>query len=264
LRRKLIIGGALAALLALGGVAYAATALNKYSAALKFSSSKPGSSAKPAALGYTETLMASNLTSSKVAAPLVNIKTTIYGMKANLKDFKTCSEKTIETGPKYNLNCPSGSEVASGFVNAELGGPSLSKSAAVACNPDLVVYNGGGGKEFYFFTAPSPTACHGLTTGSTLPYVGTVAQSGKNLVMNVPLPPDVSTKVANLKDEYGSLIKESINVKALSTKVHGKTVYSQESVACKGGKRPFSVAFTAVQSASSPKVTQTTTGSAKC
>jgi hypothetical protein len=264
LRRKLIIGGALAALLALGGVAYAASAINKYGATIKFSSSKPGSSAKPVPLTYTETLTASNVDSSKVAAPLVNIKTTIYGMTSNLKDFKTCPEKTIEKGPKYNAACPKGSEVAAGFVNSELGSSTLSKSAAVACNPDLAVYNGGGGKEFYFFTAPSPTSCHGLTTGATLPYTGTVSQSGKNLVINVPLPPDVSTKVANLSGEYGSLIKESIKVTALSTKVHGKTVYSQQSVACSGSKRPYSVAFTAVENTSSPKVTQTVKGSAKC
>jgi hypothetical protein len=134
----------------------------------------------------------------------------------------------------------------------------------VACNPDLVVYNGGGGKEFYFFTAPTPTACHGLTTGATAPYTGTVAQSGKNLIINVPLPPDVSTKVAGISGEYGSLIKETIKVSALSTKVHGKTVYSQASVACQGGKRPYSVSFTAVANTSSPKVTQTVKGSAKC
>jgi hypothetical protein len=264
LRRKLIIGGALAALCALAGVAYASTALNNYSAKIAFSSSKPGSAAKPVPLSYTETLTANNPDSSKVAAPLVDIKTTIYGMTSNLKDFKTCSEATIEKGPKYNANCPKGSEVASGFVNSELGGPTLAKSAAVACNPDLAIYNGGGNKEFYFFTAPSPRSCNGLTTGATLPYVGTVAKSGKNLVINVPLPPDVSTKVANIPDEYGSLIKESIRVTALSTKVHGKTVYSQQSVACSGSKRPYSVAFTAVASASSPKVTQTVKGSAKC
>jgi hypothetical protein len=264
LRRKLIIGGALAAVLAVAGVAYAATALNKYGATITFSSSKPGTSAKPIGISYNETLTASNVDSSKVAAPLVNIKTTIYGMVQNLKDFKVCPLATIEKGPKYNLNCPKGSEVGMGFVNAELGTATLSKSTAVACNPDLVVYNGGGGKEFYFFTAPSPTACHGLTTGATAPYVGTVAQSGKNLVTNVPLPPDVSTKVAGISGEYGSLIKETIKVTALSTKVHGKTVFSQASVACKGGKRPYSVAFTAVNNTSSPKVTQTTTGSAKC
>jgi len=264
LRRKLIIGGALAALLALGGVAYAATALNKYGATIKFSSSKPGTAAKPVPLTYTETLTASNVDSSKVAAPLVDIKTTIYGMTSNLKDFKTCSISTISTGPKYNEACPKGSEVGVGTVNSELGTDTLSKTTAVACNPDLAVYNGGGNKEFYFFTAPSPTSCHGLTTGQTAPYVGTVSKSGKNLVINVPLPPDVSTKVANIPGEYGSLIKETIKVTALSTKVKGKTVYSQDSVACSGSKRPYSVAFTAVENTSSPKVTQTVKGSAKC
>jgi hypothetical protein len=264
LRRKLIIGGALAAVLAVAGVAYAGAALNKYGATIAFSTSKPGTAAKPVPMTYTETLTAQNVDSSKVAAPLLNIKTTIYGMVANLKDFKVCPLATIEKLPKYNLNCPSGSEVAVGKVNSELGTATLSKTTAVACNPDLVVYNGGGGKEFYFFTAPSPTSCHGLTTGATLPYVGTVAKSGKNMVLNVPLPPDVSTKVAGIPGEYGSLIKETIKVTALSTKVHGKTVYSQESVACSGGKRPYSVAFTAVQSTSSPKVTQSVSGSAKC
>jgi hypothetical protein len=221
-------------------------------------------------IGYTETLQAANAVSSKVAAPLVNIKTTIYGLVSNLKDFKTCPESTF-TKPPYNKACPKGSEVGTGVVNSFLGNSSLLKmnqppknTNPLPCNPDLVVYNGGGGKEWYFFTASSATQCSGLTTGATAPYPGTVAQSGKNLVINVPLPPDVSTAVAGTQGFYGSLIKESIKVTPEATKVHGKTVYSQASVACKGGKRPYSVAFTAVATASSPKVTQTVTGSAKC
>lgn len=264
MRRKLIIGTALVAVLALVSAAYATAPINKYGATFKFSTTKAGTKAKPVALSYTETLTAANVDSSKVAAPLTNIKTTLYGMVSNLKDFPTCSEAKIEKGPKYNLNCPKGSLVATGKVNSELGTSTLSKSTAVACNPDLVVYNGGGNKEFYFFTAPSPTACHGLTTGATLPYTGTVQQSGKNLVINVPLPPDVSTKVANISGEYGSLIKETLTVKATSTKKNGKTVWSQESVACQGKKRPYTVAFTAEQNTSSPKVTQSVKGSGKC
>ncbi len=151
--------------------------------------------------------------------------------------------------------------MAFGKVNSELGTSTpVEDHGELPCNPDLVVYNGGGDKEFYFFTAPTPTSCHGLTTGATAPYVGTVAKSGKNMVLNVPLPPDVSTKVAGIPGEYGSLIKETLKVTALSTKFHGKTVYSQESVACKGSKRPYSVAFTAEENTSSPKVTQTVNG----
>jgi len=148
-------------------------------------------------------------------------------------------------------------------ANDPIGGPTLA-APGTACNPDLAIYNGGGGTEWYFFTTPNATACAGLTTGQTLPYPGKVSQSGKNLVINVPLPPDVSTKVANHANLYGSLIKETVITKALSIKVHGKTVYSTESVACKGSSRPYSVAFTAVPSAGAKGVTQTVKGSAKC
>jgi hypothetical protein len=262
LRRKLIIGATVVAALVAVSVAYAAT-LNTYTAKLTFTSSKPGTAAKPVPLSYTESLSASNATSGKVAAPLIDIKTTIYGMKANLKDFPTCSAAKIETAPKYNLNCPKGSEVATGTVNSKLGGPTLA-APGTACNPDLAIYNGGGNTEWYFFTAPSATACGGLTTGQTAPYPGKVSQSGKNMVINVPLPPDVSTKVANHTNLYGSLVKETLQVKVLSTKVKGKTVYSQESVACQGSKRPYSVTYTAVPAAGSPGVTETVKGSAKC
>lgn len=263
MRRKLIIGTALMAVLVGASVAYAAT-LNKYGAVVKFSTTKPGTAAKPVPLSYTETLTAANVTSGKVAAPLINLKTTIYGAQSNLKDFPTCSFATILKGPKFNLNCPKGSEVATGQVHSFLGGPTLAAASAGPCNPGLAVYNGGGGKEWYFFTAVG-TQCGALHTGDTNPYPGTVTQSGKNMVINVPLPPFVSTAVAGHTGLIGSLVKETVTVKATSTKVKGKTVWSQESVACQGNKRPYSVAFTAVgEPAGKPKVTNSVPGSAKC
>jgi hypothetical protein len=262
LRRKLIISTALIAVLVGASVAYAAT-LNNYTATVAFTSSKPGTPKKPVAIGYTEQLGASNATPGKVAAPLVDIKTTVYGLVSNLKDFKTCSYATILKGPKFNANCPKGSEVATGAVVSALGGPALT-APGTSCKPDLAVYNAGGGKEWFFFTAASATQCGGLTTGQTAPYPGTVKQSGKNLVIDVPLPSFVSTAVAGHTGLYGSLIHETLKIGVLSTKVKGKTVYSQASVACKGNKRPYSVAFTAVPAAGSPGVTVTKTGSAKC
>jgi hypothetical protein len=262
LRRKLIICTALVVVLVGASVAYAAT-LNNYTAKLTFTSTKAGTKAKPVPIGYTETLTAANATPGKVAAPLVDIKTTMYGVVSNLKDFPTCSYTKIYTPPKYNLNCPKGSEVATGKVNSELGGPTLLAADAGPCNPDLVVYNAGGGKEWYFFTAVG-TQCGSLHTGSTKPYPGTVKQSGKNLVINVPLPSFVSTAVAGQEDLYGSLTKEVVTTKPLSIKVHGKKVYSQVSVACKGKTRPYSVSFTAVPAAGSPGVMGSKSGSAKC
>lgn len=260
MRRFLIIGTAMA-VLAGAAVAYAAT-LNKYTATVTFTSSKPGSKSKPVAIGFTEKLGASNATSGKVAAPLVDIKTTIYGAVSNLKKLPVCSSTKIDTGPKFNTACPKGSEVGTGSVQARLGGPSLTAPGA-PCDPGLVIYNGGGGKEWYFFTAVG-TQCGSLHTGQTAPYPGTVKQVGKNLVLDVPLPPDVSTKVAGQTGLYGSLIQETVSIKSLTEKIKGKNVPAMAAVACKGGKRPWTVAFTAVPAAGSPGVTQSISGSDKC
>lgn len=269
MRRKFIISATVIVALVAASVAYAST-LNNYTAKLSFTSTKAGTKAKPVEIGYTESLTAANSDSSKIAAPLVNIKTTIYGLVSNLSDFKTC-KKSVFKKPPYNQACPKGSEVASGVVNSFLGNPSLEKTNQppngtnpLPCNPDIAVYNAGGGKEWYFFTAASATQCSGLQTGATAPYPGTVKQVGKNLVINVPLPPDVSTAVAGTQNFYGSLVKQVIKVTPESTKVHGKTVFSQASVACMGNKRPYSVTFTAVPKAGAKGQSSTVKGSAKC
>lgn len=262
MKRRIIIVGTVVAALAGAAIAYGAT-LNNYTANLKFTSSAAGSPSKPVSIGYTETLGASNATAGLVAAPLVNIKTTIYGLRSNLSKFPVCSFKTIDTGPKFNTACPKGSEVGSGQVHSFLGGTSLAQSGTFACNPGLVVYNGGGGKEWYFFTAAG-TACGTLHTGDTQPYPGTVKQVGKNLVLNVPLPSFVSTAVAGHTGLYGSLIKQVVKVKPATTKVKGKKYGALEAVACKGGKRPYSVTFTAVPGAGQPGQSATVSGSAKC
>ena len=104
MKRIIIIGTALCAL-AGATVAQAAT-LNNYTANVSFSTSKSGTPSKPVSLGYTENLTASNTTPGLVAAPLVDIKTKIYGLRSNLKSFKTCSFHTIDSPPKFNAACP--------------------------------------------------------------------------------------------------------------------------------------------------------------
>jgi hypothetical protein len=257
--RRFIIVCTAAAVMVGAAVAYAAT-LNKYSASVSLTSTKAGTPSKPVAVGLTENLSAKNVDSTKAAAVLVNIKTTVYGLISNASKFPTCSSATIDSPPKYDAACPKAAEVATGSVNALLGDPTLSLSNRIKCDPGLDVWNGGHGKLWFFFTASSPTQCAGLTTGATAPYPGTVKQSGKNLVINVPLPAYVSTMVANHANFYGSLISQKLVWKKSTFK--GKPLYA--SIGCKGKKRPFSVAYTAVASASSPKVTQTVTGSAKC
>ncbi len=258
LRRFIIIGMALAMLVG-ASVAYAAS-LNTYTAKLTFSGK--GSKAKPAPLTFTENLAAANATAGSRAAPLIDIKTTIYGAVANPKGFPTCSDKVIlQKAPKlFNLNCNPKSEVATGQVHSLLGGPILTQAGG-PCNPGLVVYNGGGGKLWYFFTAAG-TACGGLHTGDTDPYPGTMKKSGPNLVLDVPLPSFVSTAVAGHQGLYGSLINQVVKFKKLTHKVKGKTVAFMTSVGCKGNKRPYSVSFTATTA--TQKETKVVKGSAPC
>jgi hypothetical protein len=257
LRRKITI---ITALCMLVGATAAYAALNTYSSAISFSKGA-GSKKKPVPVSFVQTYGASNADSSKAAAVLIDIKTSIYGLVADGKDFPTCSPSKMVT-QKSDSFCPKKSKFATGTVNALLGDPTLSKSNRVPCNPGIDVFNGGAGKLWFFFTAHSATQCAGLTTGQTAPYPGTVKQQGKFEVTDVPLPPDVSTKVANVKNFYGSLIKEVLHWAKITTTVKGKTVGANVSVACLNGKRPYKVAFTATDGHT--KETKTVTGSAKC
>ena len=126
------------------------------------------------------------------------------------------------------------------------------------------MYNAGKNTQAFFFTTtthtPNPAAytCAGLPTGATAPYDGHISYSGKWWIINVPLPPDISNKVANTPGLYGSLITETLLPVAA---VRG---YMQ-SVACSGHSRPFSITFTADAYAHRRRPeTQTVTGRAAC
>jgi hypothetical protein len=261
LRRIIILVTALAALVAASvAVAAGSTSTNSYTAKITFKPTKAGSKKKPVSVGFTETLTASNNTPGDRAAPLTDIKTSIYGLKSNSKHFPTCSG-TEMSAQKSDSFCPKKALVATGPVNSVLGDSTLT-GPGTPCNPFLHVWNGGHGTLWFFFTTGGQYQCAGLKTGATNAYAGHISQHGKYMVTDVPLPPDVSTSVANIPGFYGSLIKEVLTFKNLTTKVHGKKVGFNESVACKGKKRPYSVSFTA----QTPSGSQTSVvkGDAKC
>jgi hypothetical protein len=263
--KRLIVAGVALAVLVSAAAAYAA--FNSYTGSnLKFSPSKAGSKAKPVAMGEVETLQA-NAPSGDRAAPLIDIKTTIYGVRFNGKKFPTCTDAQIEANPaEYDAACPKGSEIGSGPVHALLGASTTPASAgSTPCNTVLHIYNGGANKQVFFFTEPDPANCGGLRTGATAPYDGTISYHGNNAVVNVPLPPDVSSKVANQPGLYGSLISEVLTFPKHVLKGHAY----MDSIACKGNKRPYSITFTAQDYSSSPTAaptdeTQTVKGNAPC
>lgn len=267
MRRLVIIGTAAAVLV---GAAAAYAAFNSYSGtSLSFSPKGVGTASKPHATNMTEHLVA-NAPAGDRAAPLVNIKVTVYGVKTNGGLFPTCTDSQIEADKtKYEKACPSGSMIAQGPVHALLGpGNDPSASKGTDCNPYLKVFNGGQGTQVFFFTTAPDAApqytCAGLPTGATAPYDGHITQSGTTWTINVPLPPDISNKVANQPGLYGSLISETLNPVPESKKNGGKTRSYMESIACKSGKRAWSVTYTADDYNTGTPETQTVKGTAAC
>jgi hypothetical protein len=261
-RRTIIIGTAIAMLV---GASAAFASFNSYSVSTKFSPNKAGSTKSPSPLGVTQVYDAFG-TSPNRPAPLKDLKTTIYGLVSNAKYFPKCSKTTIETNEKL---CPKGALVAQGTIHSVLGpgNNGLATTKTTVCDPGLDVWNAGAGKLWFFFTAKSALQCGGLQTGAAAPFAATVTQKGKTLVIDVPQPAYVSTKVANITNFYSSLIHEQLVFRKLTTTVKGKKVGFIASVACKGGTRPWAQSFTAVNftgSAGGATSTSTVTGSDKC
>ena len=275
MRRIIIIGTALAVLGGVG-VAYAATSsFNSYTASYSFSPSKAGSPSKPSAFTENELWNAKG-TNGHQTAPLKHIGVTIYGIKVDGKDFPVCTESMINTAGNakgWNKVCPKGSQIGGGPTEAALVPANSPTSQGSPCHPYLFVYNGGQGKQTFFFTetpyAPSPqyTCANGaVVTGSAAAYTGTYKNVGKNWVFSLVVPPAESTMAGGLAGIYASLIKLQVTFPKLTKKVKGKTVMYGASVACKGGKRPYSTTFTAqnYQGQSPPSGTTVVSGSAKC
>ncbi|MGI8505889.1 MAG: hypothetical protein ACR2MK_03630 [Solirubrobacteraceae bacterium] len=262
MRRIVLITTALGVLVA---AASAYAAINTYQANVGFTSKKAGTAKKPVPIGFTLDLAASG-TNGNRSAVLLDIKTKMYGIKLDGKDFPTCSLSRIAAAKNDNV-CPKGSEVATGAIKALLGSATNFSSSApgvATCDPQLDVWNSGQGKLTFFFVDTPTHQCLGgaLHTGSTGPYPATYKQQGKYTVTDVPIPSYIDFPVPGLA---GSLINEHLKFFSTSKKVKGKTVAPIASVGCQGKKRPYSVTFTSnLPPAGTAKETDTVSKSAPC
>lgn len=274
MKRFIMIGAALAVL---GGVgaAYAASDFNTYTATYTFKPSKAGSVAKPSPYAEHEVWTAHG-TNGHQTAPLKHIVVKTYGIKVDGKDFPVCTASMINSAGNakgWNKVCPKGSQVGGGPTEAALIPSTTPTASGSPCHPYLFVYNGGQGKQTFFYTetpyAPGPqyTCANGaVSTGSAAAYTGTYKNVGKQWIFNLVVPPAESTMAGGLAGVYASLIKLDVQFPKLTKKVKGKTVAYGESFACLKGKRPYSTTFTAQNYQGQSPSTQTTTvkGSAKC
>ncbi|HEX3830927.1 MAG TPA: hypothetical protein VHW04_03090 [Solirubrobacteraceae bacterium] len=261
LRKSLVIAVTAAVMLIAAASAYAA--INTYTAKDVVSPAKAGTAKKPVSVGYSEALTATG-TAGNRTAELNNIKTTIYGLKLNAKGLPTCSVASIAAA-KSDTACPKGAMLATGDITAVIGSPtnfSTTDPTATACDPDLHVWNAGGGNMAFFFVEAPGHLCAGgaVTTGAVPPYPASRKQQGKNLVVNVPIPKYVTQPLGLA----GSLETEHLKWFNLSTKVHGKKVGVLQSIGCQNGKRPYSVSFNATLPTTNTTETKTVSGKQAC
>jgi hypothetical protein len=256
LRRIVIIGTAVAVLV---GAAAAYAAYNNYAGTnLKFNPSAAGSKKKPVALGMTENLR-STAPSGDRSAPLKDIKVTIYGVKLDTGKLPVCSDAKIESNKTSALGgCSAGSKIGNGSTTALLGPGQNQTAKGTPCSPRINVFNGGPKTQVFFFYTTSATQCGGLTTGSTAPFDSHISYHNGNAVIDVPQPPDISTKVAGQPNLFGSLITQTI---VYPKKVNGKGYMS--GIGCKNGKRAWSITYKSQDYAAEGGSTETQTISGK-
>lgn len=259
--RRIVLAGSAALVIALVAAAAAYAAINTYTANVSFTSKAAGTPAKPATVGFTLNLSAKGTNGNRTAV-LHNLTTKIYGIKADGKDFPTCSVSQISAA-HTDTGCPKAAEVATGYITATLGSSTNFQAAGAACDPLLDVWNGGPGKLVFFFVDTPTHQCLGTVekTGDVGPYPGSVSTKGKYLVVSVPVPPYVNSPVPGLS---GSLETEHLVWKKATAKVKGKTVALFSSIGCQGKKRPYSQSFTATLPTTNQTATNTVTGSAAC
>jgi hypothetical protein len=258
LRRTLLIATTAAVLLI--GAASAYAAINSYTAKVTVSPAKPGTKAKPVAIGYTEDLTAAGTNGNRTAL-LEDIKTTLSGTKLTLKGVPTCSLSSIATA-KNDTGCPKGALLAHGYIHAIVGSATDFKAPAEPCNPGLDVWNSGGGKLTYFFVDTAAHNCDalGLKTGSTGPYPATYKQQGSKVVVDSPIPSFVNRPLGLA----GSLELEHLKWLNLKTKVNGEKVGVLQSVGCTGANRNYAVSFTANLPTTNTTETKVVSGKAPC
>jgi hypothetical protein len=254
--KRIALVATAAAMLIAATVAFAATTpINTYKATVSFSQNNSGTAKKPVKTAFTQKFVVTPATSGNRAGILLNINNTVYGLKVDVKGLPTCTIGKI-TAAGTDTGCPKGALVAKGAIKALLGSSSDFSASATAgsCNPNLDVWNAGQGKLAFFFvpTTSGAHACLGgaIKVGQVPPYPGTYKQSGKNIVVNVPIPATVDYPSQGL---VGSLQSETLKWSS-----PGIT-----SVGCKGNTRPYTNTFTATLPGQASQVTKTS-GSASC
>jgi hypothetical protein len=235
-------------------------AVNNYTATYQFSGGK-ATKAKPAAVNFKQTINVTPGTAGDARTGILHqITTTIDGVKVDAKGVPTCTAAKINAA-QNDTGCPKTAEIATGYINAEIGSATDPTAAGSACDPQLDVWNGGPGKLIFFFVDTASHSCLGgaLHTGQVPPWTATYKQAGANLNVTIPIPNTVDYPLGVSGGEVGSLSKEYLAWK--SQTVNGTPDIT--STACTG-KRAFTFGFQASAIGSTSSEAGSVSGKAAC
>ena len=200
-------------------------------------------------------------------APLTDIKTTIYGLKSDGKDFPTCSMAKITTAGNDTV-CPKGALVATGAITAILGRrrSDLQRAGPAAVRPAPRRLERRAGQARVLLRRPGHhphvprRRDQDRAASGRIP--ATYQAVGKNLVMDTPIP---NVRVVPAHRGRGLAHERDAELEEPEHEAQERQDRAlRASVACKGGKRPYSVTFTAESGPGGAPQSETVTGTQKC
>jgi hypothetical protein len=254
---KRISIGIVVALTMLIAAGSALAAIDTYTAGYSFTGSA-GSKSKPAPLSFTQRFTLKAATAGSLTGVLNKVTTEISGVKVDTTGFSSCTATHVNNWKQssYASVCPKGALVATGTIKAQLGTAASFTPQGLNCDPELYVWNAGGGKLTFFFETTTKAQCLGgqITTGQTPAFTATYKQSGDNVIVTIPIP----DAVTHIGPYLASVSSETLRWRSTTAGSHRDIT----SIGCKG-MRKFSYTFNAT-APNQPAETKTVKGEASC
>ena len=269
MRKLLVVVLALAAVVAVVGVAVAANTYKVHKAST--TASGKGSKAKPIPTGLTLGFQVGESDPSKRGTVVEKYSLGAEGLVTNPKVAPKCAFTDMDNEPTVPSKCNK-AKVGSGIVlNAAGAGTDQSLEHSSPCNLQVRLYNSGSGMLIRLDSngKQPPADFNSREIGCLLPIATAInAKFVKTTIGDLPATDLRFTVPSNLKHPLAGIdnsIRESVTNIVLKTKtINGRKTGFYEKVGCKGTKRTTRGTFTTEATASQPAQKFTATKQSKC
>ena len=269
MRKLLVVVLALAAVIAVVGVALAANTYKVHKAST--TAKGKGSTAKPIPTGLTLGFQVADSDPSKRGTPVEDYSLGAEGLVTNPKVVAKCAFTDMDNEATVPAKCKK-AQVGGGIV-LNAAGPSSDQSFAASspCNLQVRLYNNGKGMIIRLDSngKPPPADFSSREIGCLLPIATAIdGRFVKTRIGGLPASDFRFTVPQNLKHPLAGIdnsIRESVSNILLKTKViNGKKLGFYQKIGCKGTRRTTRGTFTTEATATQAKQKFTATKQSKC